>query len=534
MLYSPKTRAEQRRSRAAFESVRRETGDVLLIPPVFGPTRALLVSSGILGMAQLENATAHAVARAGREPVVLIRDDFWHRRYLSLLGPIRIVTWDDFDEGPDRRWAEARMGSVDSIRSMLDIELDGIEVGRHAAATMLRSLRAGLLDFSDKEVREVALTSLARSVTWARQVEKLLTRVRPDQIVFPDRTYTPTGELFNASLRSEADTVVFQPGHRSDLLMLKRFHPGQTDVPVTSLSDSTWDLLKERGDAEDLRSAAVGELERSYAAGDWHPEVGTQFRSRPLAPEAIRSQLGIDPGRKVAAIFPHILWDATFYSGQDLFESYARWFLETAKAAYDNPDLDWIIKLHPAHIVKDRRDGVAGRPAEEVILEEHLGAPPKHVKLLPTGTEVATLSLFDAIDYCVTVRGTVGIEAALKGVVVLTAGTGRYDRRGFSVDSETPDEYLEKLAHIQELPEISAPARAAAIRYSYGLFVLRPLELTSVAFGYKKDEVATPYSDLKVTDRASWEGAADIGSFAAWLQSDEEDYLTGDYFPSVT
>jgi hypothetical protein len=54
------------------------------------------------------------------------------------------------------------------------------------------------------------------------------------------------------------------------------------------------------------------------------------------------------------------------------------------------------------------------------------------------------------MDYCLTVHGTAGIEAARLGITVLTTGTGRYDRRGFTSDSDSREEYLAKPARIQE------------------------------------------------------------------------------------
>ena len=48
----------------------------------------------------------------------------------------------------------------------------------------------------------------------------------------------------------------------------------------------------------------------------------------------------------------------TFFYGTDLFGSYEEWFVETMKIACANPHVNWIVKIHPANIVKNVRDGV--------------------------------------------------------------------------------------------------------------------------------------------------------------------------------
>ncbi len=83
-------------------------------------------------------------------------------------------------------------------------------------------------------------------------------------------------------------------------------------------------------------------------------------------------------------------------------------------------------------------------------------------------------SLFGVMDYCLTVRGTAGIEAARLGVPVLTAGPARYSGLGFTIDSASRAEYLARVARIQDTPPLSDEQRELAERFAYGLFVLRP------------------------------------------------------------
>jgi hypothetical protein len=130
------------------------------------------------------------------------------------------------------------------------------------------------------------------------------------------------------------------------------------------------------------------------------------------------------------------------------------------------------------------------------------------------------------MDYCVTVRGTVGIEAASFGIPVLTAGTGRYDRLGFTVDSESRGQYLDRLAHIQDLPLLTARERELAERFAYGVFIARPLTLRTVALEYQRDAKASLQTRVCLPKGQELHAAADLRALAAWIQSGQEDFLS--------
>ena len=187
--------------------------------------------------------------------------------------------------------------------------------------------------------------------------------------------------------------------------------------------------------------------------------------------------------------------------------------------------MNWIVKLHPASVVKDRRDGYAGEPSEVTAMRETLGELPAHIAFLPPDSPVSTLALYDLMDYCLTVRGTVGIEGAMFGKTVLTAGTGRYDGYGFTIDSTGSDEYLSRLAAIETIPAPAGAETELARRYAYGLFMLRPLALRTMHFRYRQDESATLELALDLPEDRPIQGMPDIACLADWLMGDEDDLI---------
>jgi hypothetical protein len=309
--------------------------------------------------------------------------------------------------------------------------------------------------------------------------------------------------------------------------MLKRYTLANREHDLYSLSDASWRAVRgmdwSRNRSEELKR----EFSDCYARGDWYSADGMQFDKRLLDADEVRHRLRLDPSKKTAFIFPHISWDASFGRGQDLFESYDEWLIETVRAACANETLQWIIKIHPAHVFKSIYD--QRQSTEEETLRRRFGRLPPHVSLISAESDISTFSLFPVMDYCLTVRGTSGLEAACLGIPVLTGGMGRYDRKGFTIDSATPQQYLERIARIQDIPKLSPAQIELAERYAYGLFLLRPLSLTSMTIEYHKkygEENFFNLVQINLRTKNEWKEAPDLRAFADWVtKSDDEDFL---------
>src|SRR5665213_2023901 len=103
-------------------------------------------------------------------------------------------------------------------------------------------------------------------------------------------------------------------------------------------------------------------------------------------------------------------------------------------------------------------------------------------------TDINTFSLFDVADYGLTVRGTIGMELPCYGIPTVTAGTGRYSGRGFTMDPGTPAEYQALLARLHSVPRLDAATVTMARRYAYGTFFLRPAPMTSFRLLYNANK----------------------------------------------
>lgn len=246
-------------------------------------------------------------------------------------------------------------------------------------------------------------------------------------------------------------------------------------------------------------------------------------------PEEVRAQLGLDPAKKTAVIFSHILYDATFFYGESLFPDYETWLIEAVRAAAANPALNWIVKVHPVNVWRSRMDNKPIEQLEVRAIREAIGPLPEHVKILPADTDINTFALFSVTDYGLTVRGTIGMELPCFGVPVVTAGTGRYSGRGFTIDPKSQEAFRETLARLHKVPPLGGEAVRLAQLYTYGSFFLRPVPMTGFVLDFNANTFGLPALGANVrvdpahADRL--ETAPDLARFCAWVSARADDDL---------
>jgi hypothetical protein len=526
-VVSPRGRREQARNRADIERLEpavSQTREQILQRTKSANGIVLLISMDGLSNVLLQLPVIAGIASAGFEPVMLLpsKESKEQRFLYSRIGIRRFAFW---DEGGRCQDGSAVMRQLDSCKTqddLLKLHWNQISIGKFAVSTLMRRLRAGSIDPSKPNVMRHLQVVVRRTLDHAYAALTLLDHWQPVSVIFIDRGYTPEGPMFDACIQRGLRPATMNSAHRDNALIFKRYGPDNANVHPVSLSDETWRKLLAMPWSEAQWEVVRQEIEYCYRSGQWYGEVATQFNTRILDHQALQAKLKLDPAKRTVLLFPHIFWDATFFWGVDVFGDYEEWFRESVRIAWRTPSVNWIIKIHPANVVKNIRDGTNAEFSEEVVLKE-FGAIPTHICIIPADTDISTLSLFSIGHVCLTVRGTVGIEAAAFGLSVVTAGTGRYDRLGFTRDVKTRDEYFRVLESVADLPAPTPKQTELARRYAFGAFMVRPLDTRAIRFSYSRSRSASLEVAISDAARTGLFGCEDVEAVDRWLRSGAED-----------
>jgi hypothetical protein len=220
-----------------------------------------------------------------------------------------------------------------------------------------------------------------------------------------------------------------------------------------------------------LSDAEDGELER-YLSERRRGEgtLDKLWTTRIEDADAIRRDLGLEDGRPLVAMFPNILWDSAVVGKDDCFPSMGDWVIGGIHWARAHPELDLVVRLHPAEVRLANHPTVE-RMADHVRRE--MPSLPANVRIVAPESPVSSYSLIDVARAGLVYTSTVGLEMAARGIPVAVAGVTHYKGLGFTLDPATAVEYWEALDHLVSSPEFGeqdASSRALARRYAHAFF----------------------------------------------------------------
>lgn len=508
-------------------------GFLLPVPPVPSKGTVLMVSLAHWGpQVKMQAIILKSLQLEGYTPVILTyRRYTWAQRYFRACGLSDFLHFDDLmTEVASSRptgSVEQILGTQPTFAGLFAFAFDGVKVGRHALSSIVRGLAQGSVEFGDPRVTELLTKLLPDSMQQVKASRLLFERIQPDAVLFVEKGYLPYGVIFDVAIEKNLNVVQFHHGHRSDLILMKRYTDTNRYQHSFSVSPKSWQRLKDLAWRKADEDAFMAELEKSYHEGSWFNRKFLLTNKQVKSPEEVRAQLGLDPAKKTSVIFSHVLWDATFFFGENLFPDYEQWLIATVKAACENDKVNWLIKLHPDYVWKMKSMGDTRPPRDIIALQMNIGTLPDHVKIVPPDIDISTYAFFPITDYCITVRGTIGIEAPCFGIPVFTAGTGRYSGLGFTNDSKTAEEYLDKMKRIQEFPRLMPEQTTLARKHAYGLFMCRPLSIKTVEMVPRPG--ANFSQDLVIRARSPEDirNAEDLKIFRQWaMEGKEEDYLS--------
>jgi hypothetical protein len=500
-----------------------------------GPVALVVSLSEFIFQLKLEAMIAKALELQGLTPVFLVpAGSTTARRYLGAFGMHRFIELpdyvDDTLESQASREAASLLHGTPTIRELTELTYRDAAIGRYVLATVSRALHEGAVDLADPRARKLLDDILLVAVRSVLASEKILDDVKPELVLFNERNYAAEAPLSDLALARGINVVQFVAGSDEDAYVFKRYTAETRRMHPRSLSDESWAKVQALPWDARREAALEDQLRLRYAPSNQLARRRQEW-TREWDADELRRELELSPEKKTVVLYSHILWDANMFYGEDLFENQEEWFVETIRAACANPRVNWVVKLHPDNVWKRKRDALdAVELGEEVVIRERIGQLPPHVVLLRPETPIGTRSLFDVTDVGITIRGSVGIELPCLGIPVLTAGTGFYSGRGFTIDSATREEYLDQLARIDELEPLTPGQVDLARRHAYGLFCARPLRFDSFrtvirplsGIGHPLDHDLV----VKVRSRAELEQAEDLRRLGEWaVGSRDLDYL---------
>jgi hypothetical protein len=339
----------------------------------------------------------------------------------------------------------------------------------------------------DLQARELFALRRSRNNAAAGNALRLIGAEAYDAVVIPNGSILEFAAVYQAARFLGVPTVTYEFGEQRERVWVCR------DGEAMRLN--TDDLWKARG-GPNLTPAERQEIETLVGARKGGQEW-QQFRRRwqPAQRQGasnVRNDLGLDDVRPIILLATNVVGDSLALNRQIFTGGMADWLSQTLGHLAQRADIQTVVRVHPGELLG------AGLPSEQIV-RQTLPVVPKHVTLIPPESTVNTYDLIDNAHLGLVYTSTAGLEMAMHGVPVLTAGQTHYRGKGFTDDPETLQDYFRLLAIRLAEPigrTLSQDRIELAWRYAHRFFFEFPFRFPWHLLQFWKDMEARPLEKL--------------------------------------
>ena len=384
---------------------------------------------------------------------------------------IKIVSLDDVISKEDRnniiKAAEKISGGFWDFKFVYN----GIDLSAGIRSSIIRMNMTDYADISLTDIKRSAITSAYHLIATLRAIQEF----SPDIVIGIEPSYQEHFGIVQLCHKMNIPFAAFSFSFcKSDFTLQWYKHPNK--MLTTTLTSEDWEQCQTEGIDQKSLDATEAYLTEKYSNRRY-----TFFdeKNKNFTIDAFYSKYNIDPRKKTFVFFPHLLWD-----GHDcrffLTKNLSDWTVETIRAMAKNTSVNWLLRFHPAEYQR-------GTPQQKTLFAfcmKELAELPQNITLIPNEDCISTEDLFNVIDGGITGFGTVGLELACRGKIVLTAirDNVHYLGKGFTYDSTTLPEFLEKVLTIHKLPSLTEKQQTMAKLYLNAYIYRRSIHWNQFSF----------------------------------------------------
>ena len=366
---------------------------------------------------------------------------------------------------------EAR--SVDEITTGIESSqipafmLQGIPIGEHAVSGALRFFARGDLE-GEPRGADILRAYLRSALITFHSIRRALAQNNYRCVVLHHGIYIPQGIIAEVCRQVGVRVVTWHPAYRRNCFTFAEgdtYHRRMITEPISNWEDMAWSPAHDHALSNYLKS-------RWQGSQDWihfNPDPQENLRE-------IGAAVGFDSAKPSIGLLTTVMWDARLHYPTNAFGSVQEWVIETIRYFARRPELQLIIRIHPAE--------VHGRlPARHRIQEEINRAftqLPGNVFVIPPESPISTYVLMQQCNAALIYATKTGIELTAMGIPVVVAGEAWIRNKGFSLDATSPADYVRILDTLPLSSRLDSAAIERARKYAFHYFFRKMIPLEFV------------------------------------------------------
>lgn len=469
------------------------------------PRRVLLatVGGGYLAGTRVESLLAAALSRRGAEVHVLLCDGMmpacfecnsdWYpdERRFAREGPTPRHCNACFEPAsetygrvgtvlhryselvtPEEARAARESATSAPVSSILDCTVDGVRLGEHAQAGTLRFLARATIP-EGPQAEAILRRYFEAAILTRHATDRLLASIPFGCSVFHHGIYVPQGVVGDVARARGVRVVNWHVAYRKGCFIFSHddtYHHTLLSEPTSEWEDMRWSPELDRVIGDYLKARWSG-------AEDW---ISFQRGARSSG-DAVATQTGVDFSKPCIGMLTNVMWDAQLHYPANAFPSMLDWAVKTVEYFRGRPDLELLIRVHPAEVTGTLRSKQRFTEALREVVPEL----PPNVHVVPPESRLSTYAAMERCNAVIIYGTKTGVELAATGMPVIVAGEAWVRGKGITLDADSEESYFALLDRLPLPERLDADAMQRARQYAYHFFFRRmiPISLAKEAPG---------------------------------------------------
>jgi len=370
------------------------------------------------------------------------------------------------------------------LKNLIKVKYKKTYCIRHVLSSMMRGGNISQLNFKKPDDKKKLIYETAQSMYLIDFAFNFFKKHKFKKIFISEKGYSPYAEFYNVAIELNIDVINIYPSQYADKLMIKRFDKENIFEHFFTLDTRTWIEIKNTKNKKKINIKKI--IVESYNKNLWLKRKRTQENKKIYNKKELIQKLNLNRNFPTIIIFSHILFDATFWYGKNIFNDYSDWLIQTLKKINKINNVNWVVKMHPDNFWKIKNYNLQNYE-EHQIIKKNIKKLNSNISLVYPDSDICSSSFFKIANSIITVRGTVGLEYPCFGIPVLTAGTGRYNNKGFTIDPKNKEEYFKKLKNLPNIKPLSQKKITLAQKFATQVFENKPYKINCLDFHNKKN-----------------------------------------------
>jgi hypothetical protein len=407
----------------------------------------------------------HGPARTLCGPCYRPARDMWTGLGLNVQRLTPFLTDDDRAEA----W---RIANTIPKAEMDSLEHLGVRVGMHARSGALRYFACGTLD-DEPDAEPIKRRYLAAALMAAKALDTIFRQESYDVCVAHHGLYVPQGLLVDLARKHGARLVTWNIAYRAGSFIFSHddsYHFTLLDEPVESWQSLVLGPALQEALDTYMRARATGAMDWvSYMDGSGHSVAW------------LKERFGIDFNKPIVSAFTNVLWDAQVFYPSNAFPSMLHWLNETVRYFADRPELQFVVRVHPAEI----QNPLKSRQTVVAELARVFPRLPANVYVIPPEAPANSYAIAKHSNAAIIYGTKMGVELSYMGIPTIVAGESWARNKGITLDASSRDHYIALLDRLPLANRLDERTQLRAAKYAFHFFFRRtiPLEFLTVRKG---------------------------------------------------